>query len=79
MAILVKLSATLRKYVAEYDPYPGLLLEPQGNDTVGGLIERIGLPRDEIRVILLNGRAAPEDAQVADGDRLGLFPAVGGG
>ncbi len=79
MAVLVKLSATLRAHVPDYDPMAGLLIEPDGLETVGGLVRRIGVPADEIKIILLNGRAATLDAPVADGDRLGLFPPVGGG
>lgn len=79
MSILIKLSATLRAHVDGYDPFGGILIEPKGGETVGGLIKLLGIPFEEIKVILLNGRAAGEDAPVADGDRLGLFPAVGGG
>ena len=43
------------------------------------LAEKIGLPLDEIKIIMLNGKRVELDAPVADNDRLAYFPAVGGG
>jgi len=44
-------------------------------DTVGRLIERLGVPVDELGSnLFLNGRYATLDAAVSDGDRVGLFP-----
>lgn len=79
MAILVKLSASLRQKVAGYDPAAGLSLEPAGDLNVAGLLARMGLAPGDVKIIMLNGRAAALDSSVGDGDRVGLFPAVGGG
>lgn len=46
--------------------------------TVADIITRFGLP-DEPRVVFLNGRHAPEDAVLSEGDRLAIFPPVAGG
>lgn len=45
---------------------------------VGQVIESLGLP-DEPRVIFVNGRHAGESDVLAAGDRLAIFPPVGGG
>jgi hypothetical protein len=50
---------------------------PEG-ETVESLIERLGLPRDQVRVVLLNGKPADFNAELGDGDQLGLAPVTGG-
>ncbi len=47
----------------------------QAGDTVGAIVERIGIPREELGSnLFLNGRYATLESPVADEDRLGLFP-----
>jgi sulfur-carrier protein len=46
--------------------------------SVADIIEKFGLP-DQPRVVFLNGRHAPEDTVLAEGDRLAIFPPVAGG
>jgi len=48
-------------------------------ETVGGLVARLGIPPEELKLVFLNGLHAGLDAALKDGDRVGLFPAVGGG
>ena len=79
MAIMVKLSTSLRACVDGYDPMSGLSLEAVQGETAAGLIKRLGLDPAKIKIIMINGRAAQPDASVKDGDRVGLFPPVGGG
>ena len=44
------------------------------------LLHQLGVPRGEIVVAAVNGHAVPiDDAWVADGDRVDLYPPVGGG
>jgi len=45
---------------------------------VGQAIEMLGLP-DEPRVVFLNGRHAEDSDVMSEGDRLAIFPPVGGG
>jgi sulfur carrier protein ThiS len=75
MNIALKCFATLASFQPENAA--GLPLEP--GETVAGLIERLGVPPDDVAVIFVNGRHAPCETVLADGDRVGLFPAVGGG
>ncbi len=45
------------------------------DDTVGTLVDRLGIPRAELGSNkFLNGRYADLQSPVQDGDRLGLFP-----
>ena len=48
-------------------------------DTVGDLIRALGIPAGEVAIIFVNGAHAAEATVLQDGDRVGLFPAVGGG
>ena len=50
-------------------------VEHREGDTVGSIVERIGLAHDELGSnLFVNGRYATIDTPVSDGDRLGLFP-----
>jgi sulfur carrier protein ThiS len=79
MSILVKLNASLRKEVKGYDPQTGLELAPRPGLTVGMALAEIGLRPESVKIIMVNGAAATTARELRDGDRLGLFPAVGGG
>lgn len=79
MSILVKLSTTLRGYVPDYNPAQGLTLPAAAPLSAAALAEELGLPLGEIKVVMLNGRQVTLEAVVNDGDRIGYFPAVGGG
>jgi molybdopterin synthase sulfur carrier subunit len=46
--------------------------------TLGQLITEIGL-EDEQRITFVNGRHAADDLELADGDRVAVFPPVAGG
>ena len=50
---------------------------PDGT-TVGQVITTLGLP-EEPRIVFVNGRHAPDEHILAEGDRLAVFPPVAGG
>lgn len=79
MAVLVKLSTVLRQCIPDYDPIRGLSLEDAAGITVRQALTRAGIPVDKIKIVLVNGLAASLEDVLKDGDRLGLFPPVGGG
>ena len=47
--------------------------------TVDALVETLGLPRKEVKIVFVNGRKADLDKGIQGGDRVGIFPPVGGG
>jgi molybdopterin synthase sulfur carrier subunit len=79
MAIDIMLSSALRRYVPDYDPISEMKLEAKPDLTALDLINSLGIPLEEVKIIMLNGKAAPKESLINDGDRVGLFPAVGGG
>jgi len=47
--------------------------------TVDDLIRMFGIPAEEVAIVFVNGVHAEANTELRDGDRVGLFPAVGGG
>jgi sulfur carrier protein ThiS len=47
--------------------------------TAGDLMRTLGVPAEEVAIIFVNGVHATEATELRAGDRVGLFPAVGGG
>ena len=64
--------------LAKHTPAGGLAkLAAPG--TAGDLIRALGISAGEVTIIFVNGAHATEATELRDGDRVGLFPAVGGG
>ena len=74
MRIPVKCYATLRGY----QPRDGALDVEEGT-SVEGILHGLGIPLEDAKVIFVNGRHATLDRGLEDGDRIAVFPAVGGG
>lgn len=74
MRVTVKLFATLRQGRFDIDTFD--LAE---NTTVGDIVTKLGIPRNEVTLIFVNGRHADRTTRLADGDSVALFPPVGGG
>ncbi|WP_374287916.1 MoaD/ThiS family protein [Desulfovibrio desulfuricans] len=79
MKLTVKLSTTLRDCVPDYVPETGLQVEMPEGSTVAQLAQRLGLPPQDIKIVMVNGRQHKVDDPMRDGDRIAYFPAVGGG
>lgn len=79
MPLEVRLSATLRLLLPGYDSQAGLAPPWRPGLTVAGLLADLGIPAAQVKIVMLNGRSAGLETPLAEGDRLGFFPAVGGG
>ncbi len=79
MALQVLLNATLRQYVPGYDPYQGISLEVPSGTPVAQVIADLGLPPQEVTLIMVNGRRQEANFILQGQERLGLFPPIGGG
>ena len=78
MMVRVKLCAyaTLRAYLGgkasiETEIEPGL--------SIGELLDRLGIPREQTRIVFVNSRAAGLGDRLRGGEQIGVFPAIGGG
>lgn len=49
------------------------------SDTVGDLIEHLGLSGEAALIVLINGLRQEEDWILEEGDRVAIFPPIGGG
>ncbi|MDP2846586.1 MAG: MoaD/ThiS family protein [Humidesulfovibrio sp.] len=75
MNITLKCFATLSRFTPpDADAYP--IAE---GDTVANVVDRLGIPLDELKLVFVNGNHSELTVTLADADRVGLFPAVGGG
>ena len=75
--IHVHLYGKLRRFTDDRDARSDSIVDVswKAGYTVLDVINRIGIPRDEIGSnVFLNGRYALLTTSVSDGDRLGLFP-----
>ena len=55
------------------------VIETANGSTIRDLMNMMNVPRDQTKVIFLNGRHAGEDQVVREGDRVAVFPPVAGG
>jgi molybdopterin converting factor small subunit len=74
MEIEVRLFAGLRKYKNEKNR-----IRLEEGTSVGGLLEKIGIPPAEVAIILVDGRHARRDRPLREGETVSLFPAIAGG
>jgi molybdopterin synthase sulfur carrier subunit len=81
ITVQVKLFATLRHLAGP----PGLGIGqafpvelPEGA-TVCDLVEQLGLPPAQVKIVFVNGLVRTPEQILTDGDELGIFPPVGGG
>ena len=81
MRVNVKLFATLRDMI---DPKPPLgepiAVEIEENETIGQVLEKIGIPRDSVAIIFISGNHQSIDTPLTeDGTTISVFPPVVGG
>ncbi|HOG47694.1 MAG TPA: MoaD/ThiS family protein [Anaerolineae bacterium] len=54
-------------------------LDVGAGKTVAQLLDELGVQADLVAMVLVNGRQAPKDTVLQDGDVVKLIPFVGGG
>lgn len=78
MYIEVRLYATLRRYYPSW--IAGVsLVEVQADCRVSDLLNTIKIDMAEVHIMMINGVSSTVESTLTEGDRVGLFPAVGGG
>jgi len=75
MQITIKCFATLSRF----SPPDAETFPIAEGETVASVVARLGIPPDDLKLVFVNGVHAALNTPLAQGDRLGLFPAVGGG
>jgi len=75
MHIQIKLFATLlEKLPGNADQFP-----VADGTTVGDLVTKLDIDPKDAKLIFINGRKGELDSVLLEGDRVGLFPPIGGG
>ncbi|MCP4720074.1 MAG: MoaD/ThiS family protein [Desulfobacteraceae bacterium] len=75
MQIDLKLFVTLAKYL----PLGSEAYEINEGTTINELMTDLGIPHDIVKLIFINGKKQDRNYPIQQGDRVGLFPPVGGG
>jgi sulfur carrier protein ThiS len=78
MVVEVRLYATLRRYTTA-SPNGVINMEVVEGSSVLDLVEQLGIDPAEIHLTMINGIGCELEQTVKSGDRIGLFPPVGGG
>ncbi|MGQ9824310.1 MAG: MoaD/ThiS family protein [Desulfotomaculales bacterium] len=79
MEVEVRVFSGLEKFVPEAGLGKVLVVNLPEGATVRDLVRRLNIPADQVFTAFVNGRHAVLDRVLAPGDRVALFPPVGGG
>jgi molybdopterin converting factor small subunit len=79
ITVYVKLFATLRRYRPGLGIGEAFPVELPEGATISDLIQELGLPENEVKLIFVNALFRELAHELADGDEVGIFPPVGGG
>lgn len=74
MQIEIKCFATLSEFTPK-----GNVLDIKEGTTIQQVIESLGIAIEDVKIMFINGKHESLESVLTEGDRLGLFPAVGGG
>lgn len=72
--IKVRLFATLR-----HGRGKEMFLDMPKDSSVQNVLELLKIPKEDVAILLINGRDGALDAKMNDSDLLSIFPPVGGG
>ncbi|MAG14452.1 MAG: MoaD/ThiS family protein [Dehalococcoidales bacterium] len=75
----VRLYASLRRYYPDLKSGEPLSLTLDDNVNLENLLDKLKVPREEITIVMVNGRREQGSYLFQDGDRIGVFPLIGGG
>lgn len=79
MKIQVALYATLSQYLPAGAENRKATIEVRDTATVRDVLTQLGIPQDLPNILLVNGRQAPEDTVLKDGEVVSVFPPLAGG
>jgi len=79
LQIEARVFATLRKYFPELGIGEPLKIQVEPGTTLGELREQLGLPANEVTIIMCNNVQVEPDQPIHDGDRIAFIPPIAGG
>jgi molybdopterin converting factor small subunit len=75
----VRLYASLRKHQPDPNSNDAFIMELESDARLGDLLDKLKMPRQEVSVLMVNGKWEKESYLLRNGDRVGFFPLIGGG
>ena len=75
----VRLYASLRKYHPTPKSSEAVVMSLDNEAKLGDLLDKLKIPGQEIGVLMVNGNWQKESYLLKEGDRIGIFPLIGGG
>ena len=79
MQVHVKLFASLRYHHPGLEIGQSFPVELATGSTIDELVQHLGLPPEEVKLVYVNGRSQTEEYVLTEDDQVGIFPPVGGG
>jgi len=79
MKVEIRLYASLTRFMPDKSIKKPYLMELEDGTSIIDVIKSLKVPEDAVKLIFLNGKHATGDRVLKDGDKLGVFPPVGGG
>jgi sulfur carrier protein ThiS len=79
MQVEVTVFATLRKYLPDLPVGGSKYIEVDPGVTPADLIQILGLPAEEVKLVIRNHVQTELDEIVEDGDRIAFAPVIAGG
>ena len=73
--IQLKLFANLQQFM----PPSGENYSIEAGISIGQLLDRLNIPQEKAKLIFINGIKANLSTKLSGGERVGIFPPVGGG
>ena len=73
--IQLKLFATLTKYLPADSDHISII----PGETVAQVLEKLGVPLKEVKLVFIDGVRKELSHALSGGERVGIFPPVGGG
>ncbi len=79
MQVTVTLYATLIRYHPEDKRNESFAVELPEGATVKDLLDKVGIKENEAKQVFIRHRSRPDDHPLEEGDKVAIFPPVGGG
>ena len=79
MRVQVKLYASLSRFFGKVPAGTPFEIDLPERAMIVDLLDRLKLPKEEVKLFFVKGRARPIDWPLEPGDEVGIFPLIGGG
>jgi len=82
MKVLVKMLSSLMEYLPKGVNSNVVELSVENSASAHSVVDQLGVPRKDIKAIIINGEFSPEEARdipLKDGDTITVWPSIQGG